>query len=205
MQVKLLTIKEPENFERYAKYVRLVSPERQKKIALLRRPEDKTVSLLSRLFIKKELAEASGMEIGGITVLQDAYGKPYAKELPDYFFSVSHTENVIALVTAQNSVGIDIERLLEPKMRVAKRFFLPDEYKSVVESENRAKEFFRIWTLKEAYVKMKGMGFRIPPTSFSVLDSSVAAVSQSVVYENYIISVCGIDRGNISIENIKIP
>lgn len=103
------------------------------------------------------------------------YGKPYLKELPELFFSLSHSETVAVCAISDREIGIDIEyhREMSPDrlLRIAKRFFAPEEYDAIAEeSGEAAKElFYRIWTAKEAYIKFTGEGMHRNLASFSVV------------------------------------
>ncbi len=189
MKIRLLEIRDADNFEKYEKYEKLISCERREKIKLLRRAEDKTVSLFTELLIKEELSRMTGERFEKIEIKKDRLGKPYAKNMEDIFFSVAHSQNRVVFAAAKSPVGVDIEFIREVNLKTAERFFTKEEYESVIAKGK--KEFFRIWTLKEAYVKMLGKGFRIPPESFCVTSGEIAEISESAVYENYMISVCG--------------
>jgi 4'-phosphopantetheinyl transferase len=77
------------------------------------------------------------------------------------------------IAVAAADVGIDIER---PDTRgvdvdaFATRFFAPDETAALRQLAGRRKlrMFFRLWTLKEAFVKALGGGLRIPLDAFAV-------------------------------------
>ncbi len=189
MNIRLLEIRDADNFEKYKKYEKLIGRERREKIKLLRRDADKTVSLFAELLIKEELSRMTGERFEKIEIKKDEFGKPYAKNMEDIFFSVAHSKNHIIFAAAESPVGVDIEFMREVNLKTAERFFAKEEYESVIAKGKR--EFFRIWTLKEAYVKMVGKGFRIPPESFCVTSGEIVEISESAVYENYMISVCG--------------
>ncbi len=188
MKIRLLEIRDADSFEKYEKYKELISRERQEKIKLLRRVEDKTVSLFTELLIKEELSRMTGERFEKIEIKKDEFGKPYAENMEDMFFSVAHSKNHIVFAAGKSPVGVDIEFMREVNLKTAERFFTKEEYESVIGKDKR--EFFRIWTLKEAYVKMLGKGFRIPPESFCVTSGEIAKISESTVYDNYMISLC---------------
>lgn len=94
-----------------------------------------------------------------------AGGKPVlAPETPaPLAFNLSHTRGCVAVaVTAGAPVGIDVEALdREPDVDgVADRFFGPDEVAWLRRADGRGRKerFFRLWTLKEAYLKATGEG-----------------------------------------------
>ena len=91
---------------------------------------------------------------------------PGQTELP-LRFNVSHTEGLIACaVVLGRPIGIDVEFLDRRGeiLAVAERCLAPAELGALYsEPEVRRRErFFRHWTLKEAYLKARGLGLTIP-------------------------------------------
>jgi 4'-phosphopantetheinyl transferase len=80
-------------------------------------------------------------------------------------FNVSHTSGLCACIIASSEVGIDAQFTgRPPPWRVLDRYLAPREWEqlqSAPESERIAR-FFEHWTLKEAYVKARGLGFALP-------------------------------------------
>uniref|UniRef100_A0A8R7R0E4 holo-[acyl-carrier-protein] synthase n=1 Tax=Triticum urartu TaxID=4572 RepID=A0A8R7R0E4_TRIUA len=74
------------------------------------------------------------------------------------------------------NIGIDIEEKKRKKTKsilsLARRFFTPSETDYLAEisdSYAQEKEFFKLWTLKEAYVKALGLGLSSAPLNgFSI-------------------------------------
>lgn len=82
-------------------------------------------------------------------------------------FNVSHSGDYVLLARCDTEVGADIERVAEPRMKLAPRVFLPDEIEWL--EQDPAERFYLLWTLKESVLKLTGMGFSMSPLSFSVL------------------------------------
>jgi 4'-phosphopantetheinyl transferase len=88
-------------------------------------------------------------------------------------FSVSHSQGMVLWAfKASSRVGIDVEfhKARIDHLELAKRFFAHDEAElvaSLPEHESR-RTFFKIWTLKEAFIKAHGGGLSVPLDSFSV-------------------------------------
>ncbi len=71
----------------------------------------------------------------------------------NFNISISHSDNLWVAMIGESKVGIDIEKYRElDYMALSKRFFSNDEYSLV--SNGGIKEFFRIWTAKEAFLKI---------------------------------------------------
>ena len=86
-------------------------------------------------------------------------GKPYFVGGPDIHFSLSHTKGAVMCAISGSEVGCDIERI-DRRMdleSVAARFFTEKEIR---DCRVDPKEFFRIWTRKEAYSKYTGQGLK---------------------------------------------
>jgi 4'-phosphopantetheinyl transferase len=85
-------------------------------------------------------------------------GKPFVPG-SEVRFNLSHSGELTVCAFARGrEVGIDVElesRKTEP-LRLAERFFAPDEAEAVRRDGREA--FFRIWVRKEAYVKALGLG-----------------------------------------------
>lgn len=91
----------------------------------------------------------------------------------DLQFNISHTEDRLALVIALDQpAGIDIE-YHSGKLNVlelAQRFFHPDEYQQLcqISGDQQLACFYRLWTLKEAFIKATGKGLSFGLENFVV-------------------------------------
>ncbi len=88
-------------------------------------------------------------------------------------FNMSHSNNLAILAICKgHQLGIDIE-FMERKtdwQGVGKRFFTPNEQQAIARlpEEQQKEAFYRVWTRKEAHMKVTGEGLRLPPTQFEV-------------------------------------
>ena len=99
-------------------------------------------------------------------------GKPYAVDGP--CFSFSDSRGFVLCAVSDGEVGADLElrRDAGKYMAVAERFFAPDE-KAAVTSRN----FFELYTAKEAYVKFTEMGIFSGMEKFAALSGRVGNVN----------------------------
>ncbi len=99
-------------------------------------------------------------------------GKPYFTDIPYIDFSISHSENLVACSIciskeAKPIIGIDCETIYKKDpMQLAERFFTKNEIEIIASSENKKKAFTKLWTKKEAYLKLLGKGLSVPLSSF---------------------------------------
>lgn len=90
------------------------------------------------------------------------------------FFNLSHSGNYLAGAFSDREIGLDIQTTSPPHgdvLRIARRFFTPDEYEllaAVKDPENQLILFFRLWSIKEAYLKYCGCGLRADLNSFLI-------------------------------------
>lgn len=95
------------------------------------------------------------------------------QELPQPYFSVSHTERIAVVALSEHlPVGIDAESIEQSVEReVAANFCCAGEQASlgVLPLRHSMRELIRLWTLKEAYAKLIGIGAAI---DFSALGFS---------------------------------
>ncbi len=88
-------------------------------------------------------------------------------------FNVSHSGSAALLgFSLRSHIGVDIEKIRSDfdTDAIAKRFFSPaeQEHLSRLPAERRPLDFFRCWTLKEAFIKALGEGLSHPLHQFDV-------------------------------------
>lgn len=74
-------------------------------------------------------------------------GKPYFGDPHLPRFNLTHTQNFCAVAVGNAEVGIDAE------VRIPRK---TDAIRRRLTDEERREDFFRLWTAKEAYIKLRG-------------------------------------------------
>lgn len=87
-------------------------------------------------------------------------------------FNLSHTKGLVVCALAlDREIGVDVENTQRPDadLKIARRFFSPSEVADLeaLAPQRQREGFFDYWTLKEAYIKARGMGLAIPLRQFS--------------------------------------
>ena len=106
---------------------------------------------------------------GGLTeaLARDPHGKPYlATSGSSLQFNLTHTSSLVGVCVGSNRpVGIDSEngerQLKGSVSRIAERRFSVREatrLESAGNEDEKLKRFYRLWTLKEAFLKATGLG-----------------------------------------------
>ena len=124
-------------------------------------------------------------------------GKPYLKNREKLHFNLSHSGRWVVIAWGDSPLGIDVEQIsLDPgKEQVARRFFRSDEqaYIFAAEGETRARRLFRVWTMKESYLKYLGTGINRPLNSFSALGDRLGVTLSSEYLPDACLTLCASD------------
>ncbi|MDC0722957.1 4'-phosphopantetheinyl transferase family protein [Nannocystis bainbridge] len=127
---------------------------------------------VARVLVRQILAGYTGIAAAELRFVANEYGRPALALAGALEFNLSHTDGLAALaVTRVGEIGVDVEdaeRRARPE-EVADHFFAPSEVAGLMalETEQRRARFFDLWTLKEAYIKARGMGLAIPLDAFA--------------------------------------
>ena len=73
-------------------------------------------------------------------------------------FSISHCKNAIAVALYDRPVGVDVERFRHAEEALLERTMNPEEQAEVRFAADPAEAFTRLWTRKEAVLKLRGTG-----------------------------------------------
>ena len=145
-------------------------------------------------------------------VIKGKMGKPGLAEHPGIHFNLSHAEGITACIVSDFQCGIDCEKVREYRPNVMKRAFSERE-REMVESAAASERdllFFRLWTLKEAYVKAIGSGISYPmdKAEFLFEGSRIVTALPGCRFRQYIIrngsfvaAVCELKPGTVPDES----
>jgi len=148
--------------------------------------------LLTRALCRSVLSRYEDLRPEAWTFTQNEYGRPAIALSRGAWisFNLSNTTGLITcLVAREREVGVDVEDTARAgeTVQVADRFFAPSEaaeLRSLPESRQRGR-FFDYWTLKEAYIKARGMGLAIPleQFAFSLREARDSTRSISIAFD----------------------
>jgi 4'-phosphopantetheinyl transferase len=131
--------------------------------------------LLTRALVRTVMSHYLGGDPRRWTFEENAHGRPaLAARHGDsgLRFNLSHTPGMILCgVTQGHDLGVDVEDTTRPgaTVEIAHHYFSPREVADLeaVPSALRVRRFFEYWTLKEAYIKARGLGLSLPLDQFS--------------------------------------
>ncbi len=138
--------------------------------------KDRHQYTVTRALVRTTLSHYSAIHPADWRFCKNEYGKPEIANTAvkdSLRFNVSHTKGLIICgVARRHAIGVDVENIYRRNavLNIAKRYFSPQEIMNLEAlPEKRQKEvFFCYWTLKEAYIKARGMGLSFPLEKFSI-------------------------------------
>lgn len=138
--------------------------------------DDRLRYLVTRALVRTKLSRYVPLPPAQWLFTTNAWGRPQiANDDPasrHLQFNISHSRGLIALAVAQDrELGIDVENINErpAPVEIANHFFTAREAQELatLTPEQQHSRFFEYWTLKESYIKARGMGLSLPLDQFS--------------------------------------
>lgn len=127
----------------------------------------------ARALVRRVLAGYVGAPPEALRFVVSAHGRPaLTPDAGGLVFNLSHTEGLAALAVARGvELGVDVEdcqRRSRPE-EIADHFFAAAEVAGLMAlpAAARPARFFDLWTLKEAYIKARGLGLALPLGGFA--------------------------------------
>ncbi len=173
------------------RYVAMLSDDERTQWQRFRFEKHRHTYLVAHALVRASLSRYCDVEPSAWQFTRNNYGRPDIS-LPEVWrplrFNLSHTTGMVAvIVTWDREVGVDVEWIDRPNVgaNIANRYFSADEVRDLhAQPENvQQRSFFNYWTLKEAYIKARGMGLSIPLDQFSFRLRSAEPISISFAPE----------------------
>ncbi len=150
----------------------LVDHFKRERILQLNKLQDKARSLFGDLLMRYVIIKKIGIPNNEIHIARNKFGKPYLSNVNGYEYNITHAGEWVACAIGKVCVGIDIEMMTHVDKSIAKIVFSNEEYDWFInqgqESNVIMDGFFRLWTMKESYMKAIGTGFHTQPKSFTI-------------------------------------
>jgi len=111
----------------------------------------------SRLMLKEIAREQWDCSV--FSVEKDELGQPFGvSDSRKYYVSIAHSnEKVFCGIAEHVPIGIDLEPAdREPSEKLRRRILHPDEAELLTDLQT-----IRLWTIKEAFIKLRGQGLRL--------------------------------------------
>lgn len=121
------------------------------------------------------------------------WGRPHIanSEAPaGLLFNLSHKPTLVTCLLGYNrDLGVDVEDTEANRshlLEIADRFFSPSEAAALFQlpDTRQVQRFFELWTLKEAYIKARGMGLSLGLSGFSFTPDGPRPVRATVRFND---------------------
>lgn len=164
-------------------YLQLIDDEERTRWSRFRDVDAQRQFLIGRALLRTSLSRYTDVHPTAWRFNADRFGKP-SIAAPSrgvgIAFNLSHTRGLVACAVALGSsarIGVDVERAdrVVDHAALAGRVLTPVEADDVHRAPEglHGERFLAYWTLKEAYLKARGLGLSLPLDSFSFELSSV--------------------------------
>ena len=144
----------------------MLTPAERERFDRFRHDDDRWMFALGRLMAREMVADALGVEPRAWHWREGPHGRPEI-DWPetDLHFNLSHSAGLVACAIGRGrELGVDLENLgrRAPDVAIVERYLSPAEAADVhAQSEGWTHRFLLYWTLKEAYLKARGLGISV--------------------------------------------
>ena len=170
---RVIAAPNPDHVARWAKLLDTVELARWQRY---RRAEDRHLFLVAHAFLRTILSRYAEVAPSHWQFCQGEHGRPklVAPGLGfDLRFNLSHTHGLVAVVVNQDiDCGVDVEPLdrdVDIELVARQNFAIREQADVMAHSgEDRKRRFLELWTLKESYLKARGLGLSLPLAKFAM-------------------------------------
>ncbi|MGK5093833.1 4'-phosphopantetheinyl transferase superfamily protein [Deltaproteobacteria bacterium TL4] len=170
-----------------SRYKELMAPEEKAQHQRFYFEKDRHLYLLTRALIRTTLSRYFPLKPEQWIFSRNAYGRSeIVREpgVPHLRFNLSHTAGlVICGITLKQDIGVDVENIERnhEMVSIANRYFSKQEVQELLSlpAAEQPSRFYDYWTLKESYIKARGMGLSLPLEQFSLNISNHPSLSIS--------------------------
>ena len=170
-----------------------ISEQRREQALRFKFEQGRRTCVLAYLLLKRALHEEYGIDENPLFEYGE-HGKPFIVGHPDIHFNLSHCSEAVACAVSDRPVGIDVETVRKYSDSLARYTMNDAELEQITGSGRPDVAFIRLWTMKEALLKLTGEG--ITDNLKHVLCHPVAPFTTvECLDHNYIYSVIGSASG----------
>lgn len=202
----------PEPFLEIPESLNLLSPSEVRRFYQFKFARDRANHLAARIMVRHALSKNANITPAQWEFSRSEYGKPQIKSTQANKaanFNISHCDGLVVVATSEDpNIGVDVESISRSLLEtpVVRSVFTGHElacWKSLPPSQ-KMRRYLQGWTLKEAYLKARGMGLHLSPRNielefddprfvinFAVQqneDESAWQFGQAKLFERFIIS-----------------
>jgi len=169
-------------------------------------------AIAARILLRLALSRAAGFRIvpSSWNFKRTAYGRLLLSNATDLSFSLSYVDDIVAVAVASGAnLGFDLENIdRHISSNVIATFLHPHERLALepLPHSQKMRAFIRLWTKKEAYTKLLGLGHSIDFASLNFETGSIRddrpGSRISHLFESFYASVgCSLYHGSLAVKS----
>ena len=163
-----------------------ISRQRREQALKFKFEQGQRLCVLAYQLLKQVLRDAYGITDNPLFEYNE-HGKPSIVGHPEIFFNLSHCKEAAICVVSDQPIGVDVESIREYKESLVNYTMDDGEMAQIHAAEDPAAAFIRLWTMKEATMKLIGTG--ISNDMKTVIDTTRYKYT-TVDRQRYIYTIC---------------
>ena len=167
----------------------LLSEQRREQALKFRFEQGRRTCVLAYLLLMRGLRQEFGIEEKPLFEYGE-HGKPRIVGHPEVHFNLSHCRQAVVCAVSRQPVGIDVESVREYKESLIDYTMNVDEQALIRRAERPEVAFTRLWTQKEALLKLTGEGISRDLKTVLSQASGVSFTTVERLDKNYIYTIC---------------
>ena len=157
-EIYLVKVESPLDETTFDCLLKDVRPEKKNRILKQKSKQNADNMLIGEALAKVLVKKHFDIDISRHIIACNKHGKPYLKDFPHVHFNISHSGEYVVCVVSDKPVGVDIQKIVRYNPDVAKKICDKKELMQIDASSDKESEFTKLWTQKEAVLKMLGTG-----------------------------------------------
>ncbi len=166
--------------------LREISEQRREQALKFKYELGQRLCVLAYQLLKRGLREVYGIMENPVFEYNE-HGKPSIVGHTEIFFNLSHCKYAAVCVLSDQPIGIDVESIREYKEGLVHYSMNDEEIRKIESAEHPDHAFIRLWTMKEATLKLIGTG--ISNDLKTVIDTHTYKYT-TVERQRYIYTIC---------------
>lgn len=198
-EIHVVRINISKNIHRISDQKDLLKDLEKQKLSRIVKQEDKNIFICSQVMKRIICGHYLNIPPDEISFDFNENKKPFIISQPDFHFNISHSGNWMTMILSNNPCGIDVE-IIQPDFNfkeVMQSAYHPDEIGYVQQSQDNTKAFFRIWTIKESFLKATGVGLIDNLSDLNMMENSTLLedtipwqIQSYMIDQGYWCSIC---------------
>lgn len=165
----------------------LLSPWRREQALRFKHELGQKTCAMAYLLLRQGLQQEYGLTEPPLFTYNE-HGKPSIDGHPEIHFNLSHCRAGVVCALSNRPIGVDIECLRQYRDSLAHYTMNDRELHEIQQTSNPDIAFTRLWTMKEAVVKWRGLG--IAGNLKQALDGAPPIMTIVNEERGYVLSVC---------------